>query len=446
MENVVEYVFVGFMFSLLLYSSLMLIGGLANRYYFASNFKLNLIYDYILYSLAPEGRIDPFFIQSLSSNYSLFFGYYWGYEDLKEILRINDYSISIQISPSLKVFVDFIDGFLIINSFHTQLLKPCGQEAYIYIFSNGSLNNFVHLYLIDGFGKSKLSFKPDFVVAFVKYGSLFGYGFYGDFEIFHIFIPPGVLYLSSFECEQGFYAIDGIAGSPSFRLVDNSGVTFYTRNFRNFTVFSGYLNISIFIRGFGSLCVSFGLCSYNFSNTIILANTSLPINSNDISEYFFTIPITKSFHGEDMRLFIKFSSNGDGSIYIYFGGWSYPSKFTLNCSIPTFFQNPLSNYLNNAKFIWRLWFEEVATISSFYRFKPPCIIIFNFNGIFYVAFIPELEISIGYVTDDYVTHRLLNINGYYLLCKLYFPFASSSIHPKNYNKLELVHGGVIAYV
>ncbi|MEM0085235.1 MAG: hypothetical protein QW743_07810 [Candidatus Methanomethylicia archaeon] len=429
MENVVEYIFVGFMFSLLLYSSLMFMGELADRYYFAYNFKPNFIYDYILSSLAPEGRLDAFFMQSLSYNYSSFFGYYWSYENIKEILKIDDYPISIQISPSLKVFVDFIDGFLVINSFHAQFLKPCGQEAFIYVFSNGSLNHFVHLYLIDGFGKSKLSFKPELVVAFVKYGSLFGYGFYGEFEIFHMFIPPGVLYLSSFECEQGFYAIDGIAGSSSSRLVDSSGVSFYTRDFRNFTIFSGYLNISIFIRGFGSLCVSFGVCSYNFSNMIILGNASFPINSSEINEYFLTIPITKSFHGENMRLFIRFYSISDDTIYIYFGGWSYSSKFTLNCSIPIFSQSPLSNCLHT-KFIWRLWFEEAANISSLHQFKPLCIVVSNFNGMFYVALIPELEISIGCIINGDATYRLLNINGYHLLCKLSLPLASDSIHQK----------------
>jgi len=439
MENVIEYIFVGFMLSILLSSSLVFIEGFIDRYNYLSNFEHEFIYDYIFYSLAPEGRIDPLFLQSLSYNYSLFSGYYWSYEDIKALLGLYDNSFSLCLSPSLRVFVNFTDGFVTINSFDNQYMKPCGDEGFIYVFNNGSLHSIVHTYLVNGFSKFKLDFKPEFVIAFIKWKSLFGLGLYGRFRIFHGFIPSGALYLSSFEFNRGYYAIDGIAGSPSFKSINGSELIFYTRVFEKFKILSGSMNVTVFVKGFGNLQVSFGVCTYNFSNTIFLVNSSFPVNYNEVSKCVLMLPIMGDFHGENMRFFLKFFSNNNSNINVYFGGWDYPSKFTLNCDLPVFSQN-ICFYNITTESIWIVWFDRIVKVdSNLCFFKPPFIVISIFNELFYVAFIPELNVHIGFMNYDDFIYRFFDINGYYLIGKISLKLAFNNHYFTNFSKIKIMH-------
>ncbi|MCS7097033.1 MAG: hypothetical protein NZ926_00910 [Candidatus Methanomethylicia archaeon] len=419
METVIEHVFVGFMVFIILSSSLMFIEQLSHRYDHMFNIPPNMVADYIIDLLAPNNKLNVFTLQALSSNYFIFTKYCWNYDDIKELIMLNNYIFSIHISPSLKVNVDFIDDSLIISSFDNRYMKPCGDEAIVYLFSNNGLKLLNRIYLDNGFGKIKLGFKPIFVIVFVKSLSLFGIGFYGQFNVNIGLYPPGALYLSSIRINDMYYAFDGIIGKQSIILLNNSHIVFQTRILNEITIFNGNLNVTLFAKGFGDLYVKFYLYDLNNNSSIFLAGTSCKIASNEIKEYTFNIPIKTSFHSRIGRLLLNISSINP--ILLYFGDWNYPSKFALKSNIPIFSKNLIvySIDLSSINVFWLIWFDKYMKTCEISKIIAPSILVYNCNGSFHVVFLPSLEVSIGYEnTNSFLTYRFINFYGYYLLCKI----------------------------
>jgi hypothetical protein len=415
MEDVVEYVFAGFMIFLLFSSSASILSSITDRYLHMATYPNDVVINRLLYSIAPEGRIDPFILQALSPNYSQVFGYYLDYEYLRGAINMGDYVFSIQISPPLDVKVDFSDESIIIRSFNIIDMKPCGSEAFVYLFYNGTLNSYYHIILDNGFGSIPLKFKPQLMVVFVRYGQLFGIGLYGDFKVNFIIAQPMQFYLSSFGGE--YCIVDGVLGSSSVRLLDENGASFYSRVFSNpISISNGSLEFSIFASGLGDLHTIFGVCGPDYNGSIVLANSSFMVNSTVVKNFTFNVPLSREFHGSNVRLFLKLSSSG--KVYVYFGGWTYPSTLRLNNILSSSYR---SSYLSwfNADNIWLLWFDKSIHVNTLPIVGFPYVVVYVFNGVFHVAFIPELKVSIGFLNEDYFTYSFLRIDVHHLLlCKI----------------------------
>jgi hypothetical protein len=415
MEDVVEYVFAGFMIFLLFSSSASILNSIVDRYLHMATYPNDVVINRLLYSIAPEGRIDPFILQALSPNYSQVFGYYLDYEYLRGAINMGDYVFSIQISPPLDVKVDFSDESIIIRSFSVIDMKPCGSEAFVYLFYNGTLNNYYHIILDNGFGSIPLKFKPQLMVVFVRYGQLFGIGLYGDFKVNSIIAQPMQFYLSSFGGE--YCIVDGVLGSSSIRLLDENGISFYSRVFSNpISISNGSLEFSIFASGLGDLHTIFGVCGPDYNESIVLANSSFVVNSTVVKNFAFNAPLLREFHGSNVRLFLKLISSG--KVYVYFGGWTYPSTLKLNNILSSSYR---SSYLSgfNADNIWLLWFDKNIHVNTFPIAGFPYVFVYVFNGVFHVTFIPELKVSIGFLDEDYFTYSFLRIDAHHLLlCRI----------------------------
>jgi hypothetical protein len=369
----------------------------------------------LLYSIAPEGRIDPFILQALSPNYSQVFGYYLDYEYLRGAINMGDYIFSIQISPPLDVKVDFKDESIIIRSFNVIDMKPCGSEAFVYLFYNGTLNDYYHIILDNGFGSIPLKFKPQLMVVFVRYGQLFGIGLHGDFKVNSIIAQPMQFYLSSFGGE--YCIVDGVLGSSSTRLLDENGISFYSRVFSNpISISNGSLGFSIFASGLGDLHTIFGVCGPDYNGSTILANSSFTVNSTIVKNFTFNVPLSREFQGSDVRLFLKLISSG--RVYVYFGGWNYPSTLRLNNILSSSYRSSYPSGFN-ADNIWLLWFDKSIHVNTLPNAGFPYVVVYVFNGVFHVAFIPELKVSIGFLDEDYFTYSFLRIGAHHLLlCKI----------------------------
>jgi hypothetical protein len=336
------------------------------------------------------------------------------YEYLRGAINMGDYVFSIQISPPLDVKVDFKDESIIIRSFNVIDMKPCGSEAFVYLFYNGTLNNY-HIILDNGFGSIPLKFKPQLMVVFVRYGQLFGIGLYGDFKVNSIIAQPMQFYLSSFGGE--YCIVDGVLGSSSTRLLDENGISFYSRVFSNpISISNGSLGFSIFASGLGDLHTIFGVCGPDYNWSTILANSSFTVNSTIVKNFTFNVPLSREFQGSNVRLFLKLSSSG--KVYVYFGGWNYPSTLRLNNILSSSYR---SSYLSgfNADNIWLLWFDKSIHVNTLPNAGFPYVVVYVFNGVFHVAFIPELKVSIGFLDEDCFTYSFLRIGAHHLLlCKI----------------------------
>ncbi|MEM2136391.1 MAG: hypothetical protein QXI93_00335 [Candidatus Methanomethylicia archaeon] len=415
MEDVVEYVFVAFMFFLLISSSTIFIGFLAKNYIIRSKPDIELIFDTITSILAPENCLDPILMQSLCKNYSLTFGYYLGYDEFRDLINFEDFSFSILITPPLHVDISFKDGFIIINSFNVFNDVPCGDIAYIHIFHNNNFNQSFHIHLDSGVGGLFLGFKPELAVVFVEYGPLFGVGVFGDYRVSYGSFLNGFIFLSSLERNLGYSLMDGVIGGSIYTNITDEGLIFYTREFsHDFNIFHGYLNVSTFFRGFGSIRVDFGVCSKDYDNFTIIISDYFSISSINIERYDLRIPIHSNFHGSNLRMFLKFTRI-DGEIYIYFGGWSAQSNFTLNCDIPLFSKNiliptPLSHNL------WSLWFDHFKNLNDYYEIQMPCILVYTFNSTYHIMFLPYLNISIGFMIGKGEYFRFLTFDKHVILC------------------------------
>jgi hypothetical protein len=434
MEDVVEYVFAGFMIFLLFSSSASILSSIADRYLHMATYPNDLVINRLLYSIAPEGRVDPFILQALSPNYSQIFGYYLDYEYLREAINMEDYVFSIQISPPLDVKVDFSDESIIIRSFNIIDMKPCGNEAFVYLFYNGTLNDYYHVSLDNGFGSIPLKFKPQLMVVFVRYGQLFGIGLYGDFKVKSIIAQPMQFYLSSFDGE--YCIVDGVLGSSSVRLLDENGASFHSRVFSNpISISNGSLEFSIFASGIGNLHTIFGICGPDYNGSIVLANSSFTVNSTIVKNFTFNVPLSREFHGSNVRLFLRLSSNG--KVYVYFGGWTYPSTLRLNNILSSSYR---SSYLSwfNADNIWLLWFDKCVHVDTLPNMGFPYVVVYVFNSVFHVAFIPELKVSIGFLDEDDFTYNFLRIDEHHLLlCKIGVKGGGVSMRESEFNRTKL---------
>ncbi|MCR6692489.1 MAG: hypothetical protein MRT15_08860 [archaeon YNP-LCB-003-016] len=415
MEDVVEYVFAGFMIFLLFSSSASILNSIADRYLHMTTYPNDVVINRLLYSIAPGGRIDPLILQALSPNYSQVFGYYLDYEYLRGAINMGDYIFSIQISPPLDVKVDFKDESIIIRSFNVIDMKPCGSEAFVYLFYNGTLNDYYHIILDNGFGSIPLKFKPQLMVVFVRYGQLFGIGLYGDFKVNSIIAQPMQLYLSSFGGE--YCIVDGVLGSSSTRLLDENGISFYSRVFSNpISISNGSLEFSIFASGLGDLHTIFGVCGPDYNGSTILANYSFTVNSTIVKNFTFNVPLSREFQGSNVRLFLKLISSG--KVYVYFGGWNYPSTLRLNNILSSSYRSSYPSGFN-ADNIWLLWFDKSIHVNTLPNAGFPYVVVYVFNGVFHVAFIPELKVSIGFLDEDCFTYSFLRIGAHHLLlCKI----------------------------
>ncbi|MCS7368150.1 MAG: hypothetical protein NDF57_00285 [archaeon GBS-70-058] len=415
MEEVVEYVFAGFMIFLLLSSSASILSSTAQRYFHFTTYSNDVIVNRLLYSIAPEGRIDPFTLQALSPIYSQVFGYYLDYEYLKKTINMEDHVFSIQISPSLDVKVYFTGESVIIRSLDIVNMKSCGREAFVYIFSNGTLTDYYYINLDNGFGSISLKYKPQLVVVFVRHGQLFGIGLYGDFQMSYMIARPTQFYLSNLG--GGYYIVDSIFGASSVILLNDNGTSFYSRVFKNsISISNDSLELSFFASGFGSLHMVFGICGSNCSDSMVLADFFFTINSSCVKSFTFHIPLLKEFHGSNVRFFLKLSSSGN--VYIYLGGWTHPFILKLNNIVSSSHHSSYIPCFNVDK-VWLLWFDKSINVNTMPNVSPPYVMIYTFNGVFYVAFIPELNVSIGFLNEGDSTYSFLKVDAYHsLLCKI----------------------------
>jgi hypothetical protein len=312
-------------------------------------------------------------------------------------------------------------------------MKPCGSEAFVYLFCNGTLNDYYHIRLDNGFGSIPLNYKPQLMVVFVRHGQLFGIGLYGDLKVNSMIARPMQFYLSSF---GGEYCIaDGVLGSSSVRLLDENGTSFYSRVFSNsISISNGSLEFSIFASGIGDLHTLFGICGPDYNGSIILANSSFMVNSTIVKNFTFNVPLSREFHGSNVRLFLKLSSSG--KVYVYFGGWTYPSILRLNNILSSSYQSShLSGF--NADNIWLLWFDKSVHVDILPNMGFPYMVVYVFNGVFYVAFIPELKVSIGFLDEDNFTYNFLRIDEHHLLlCKIGVKGGGVGMRESEFNRIK----------